>query len=90
MAFVVENHEFHLHKSILSSSSSVLAAMLHKETIEVDRIRKVFSALIRFIYTDKKLDDLSIDGEDEHIIEDLRVAADKYAEVAVSRRFVLN
>ncbi|KAJ8680748.1 hypothetical protein QAD02_016535 [Eretmocerus hayati] len=77
---IVNNEIIHAHKVILMSSSDVLAAMFEHDTIEskeniikIDDIEKdVMIELMRFIYTGQVCNM-------ERIVEELLVAADKYA-----------
>jgi speckle-type POZ protein len=87
VTFEVEGKCIPAHKLILAARSSVFKAELfgHMEEADMDYIRiedmkfEVFKALIHFIYTDKLRNDLHAGMPWTELLQDLFVAADRYA-----------
>ncbi|KAJ4762021.1 BTB/POZ and MATH domain-containing protein 2 [Rhynchospora pubera] len=87
VTFVVENHSFRCHRSILAARSSVLKAELFGNMVEAtqkqikidDICPEVFKAMLHFMYTDSfpccEFETVSADEMAQHLL----VVADRYA-----------
>ncbi|KAL6599970.1 hypothetical protein ACP70R_045621 [Stipagrostis hirtigluma subsp. patula] len=85
VTFQVEDRELKAHKFVLAMRSPVFKAKFFGDTMDSsqhvvridDMSAAVFTAMLRFVYTDD-VDDLCMDMEDDDMVYDLLVAADLY------------